>query len=264
MTHPTGLTRRALIGMALALAGAAASSDANAQAWPTKPIRIITGFPAGSATDSIARTVAEHLRAKLGQPVIVENRAGANGALGAAEVARSPADGYTILATNSSSITVNPQVYRKIPYQPERDFTPLSMVVSAPFIIAVNPTGERTASVHTIADLVALARAKPGQLTYGSGGIGNLAHLGFEFINNRAGIKTTHVPYKSGVNAQIGLIGKEIDMLLDTPVTTPNIKAGRLRALAVTTAKRWPDLPDVPTMIEAGYAGFVIKRHYFL
>jgi len=132
----------------------------------------------------------------------------------------------------------------------------VTMVVSAPFIITVNPTGERTASVNTIADLVAVARAKPGQLTYGSGGPGNLAHLGFELINNRAGIKTTHVPYKSGVSAQLGLLGKEIDMLLDTPVTAPNIKSGKLKALAVTTARRWPDLPEVPTMIESGYAGF--------
>lgn len=235
------------------------ATPAQPVAWPTRPVRIITGFPAGSATDGIARALAEHLRAKSGQPVIVENRAGANGALGVAEVARAPADGYTILATNSSSITVNPQVYRKLGYVPERDFTPLSMVVSAPFILVVNPQGERTGAVNTVADLVALARSRPGQLTYGSGGPGNLAHLGFELINNRAGIRSTHVPYKSGVNAQLGLLGKEIDMMLDTPVTMPNLRAGKLKALAVTTPTRWRDLPDVPTMSEAGYPGFDVS-----
>jgi tripartite-type tricarboxylate transporter receptor subunit TctC len=202
MSFDLGISRRTLLASSMALAAALALPAAQAQqapaAWPTKPLRIIVGFTAGSATDSIARVLAEHLRVKLGQPVTVENRPGANGVLGVTEVARAPADGYTLLATNSSSMTVNPQVYKKITYQPERDFAPVTMVVSAPFIITVNPTGERTASVNTIADLVAVARAKPGQLTYGSGGPGNLAHLGFELINNRAGIKTTHVPYKSG------------------------------------------------------------------
>jgi tripartite-type tricarboxylate transporter receptor subunit TctC len=202
--------------------------------------------------------LAEHLRAKLGQTVIVENKPGANGVLGVTEVARAPADGYTILATNSSSMTVNPQVYRKISYK-LADFAPVSMVVSAPFVLTVNATGERTAAVNTVADLVTLARALPGQLTYSSGGPGNLAHLGFEMINNRAGIKTIHVPYKGGAAAQIGLLGKEVDAQLDTPISVPHVKAGRLKALAVTTAKRWPDLPTVPTMIESGYPGFDVS-----
>jgi tripartite-type tricarboxylate transporter receptor subunit TctC len=256
MRNAPGSPGRILLAALLALLAVGVAARAHAQEWPSKPLRIVVGFSAGSATDSVARVIAEHLRVKLGQPVLVENRPGANGVLGVTEAARAPADGYTLLATNSSSITVNPQLYKKIGYLPERDFTPLTMVVSAPFILTINPAGDRTGSVNSVADLVALARAKPGQLTYGSGGPGNLAHLGFEMINNRAGIRTIHVPYKSGVGAQLGLIGKEIDMLLDTPVTVPNVKAGKLKALAVTTAKRWPDLPDVPTMIESGYAGF--------
>ena len=189
-TTPSLRGRRLLPRIALLVAAfACAGAQAQTPAWPSKPIRIITGFPAGSATDAISRTLAEHLRAKLGQPVIVENRAGANGALGVAEVARAPADGHTILATNSSSITVNPQVYRKLGYVPERDFIPLTMVVSAPFILVVNPAAERTAGVNSVADLMALARSKPGQITYGSGGPGNLAHLGFEMIYNRANVK---------------------------------------------------------------------------
>ena len=258
MTATRSSSRRRLIAAALALPAAGLTSPGRAQAWPARPIRIIVGFPAGSSTDSIARVLAEHLRAKLGQPVIVENKPGANGVLGVTEVARAPADGYTLLATNSSSITVNPQIYRKISYQ-AGDFTPVSMVVSAPFVLTVNAGAERTASVNTVADLVTLARARPGQLTYSSGGPGNLAHLGFEMINNRAGIKTTHVPYKGGVAAQIGLLGKEVDAQLDTPLAVPYVKAGRLKALAVTTAKRWPDLPTVPTLIEAGYPGFDVS-----
>lgn len=235
---------------------ATAQTGAGTPAWPTRPLRFVTGFPAGSATDSVARAMAEHVRQRLGQPVVVENRPGANGALGASEVARAAPDGHTVLFTNSSSITVNPQILRKPPYLPERDFTPVTMVVSAPFIVVVNTAGERTAGIQTLAELVNLARSRPGQLTFGSGGPGNLAHLGFEMLNGRAGLKTAHVPYKSGVNAELGLLGKEIDTLFDTPVAMPHIRAGRLRPLAVTTARRWPDLPDVPTVAESGYPGF--------
>jgi tripartite-type tricarboxylate transporter receptor subunit TctC len=237
------------------------SSIANfalAQTYPNKPIRFVVGFPAGSTTDAVARVLAEQVRNKLGQPTIVENRAGANGVLGVSEAARSPADGYTVLVTNSSSITVNPQVYKKISYSPERDFTALALVVSAPFILTVNPSNERTAGVNSLADMIALAKSKPGQLTYGTGGVGNLAHLGFELINNKVGIKTTHVPYKSSNLAQLGLLSKEIDLQLDTPTVIPLLKTGKIKALAVTGPRRWPDLPDVPTMAELGYPAFEI------
>ena len=244
--------------VAVLAGGIAAGAQAQPAAFPAKPIRIIAGFSAGSSTDAIARAVGEHLRLKLGQPVVIDNRPGANGSLGVTEAARSPADGYTLAATNSSSITVNPQIYRKIGYLPERDLAPLTMVVSAPFIVTINPANERTASVQTMADLIALARSRPGQLTYGSGGLGNLAHLGFEMINNRTCIRTIHVPYKSGSGANLALLGREIDIHLATPSSVPNINAGKLRALAVTTARRWPDLPDIPTMIESGFANFDI------
>ena len=245
---------RAVAGLPLAVA----ATRGNAQAYPSRPLRLVVGFPAGSATDTIARVMAEQLRSKLGQPAVVENRPGANGMLGASEVARAQPDGYTILFTNSSAITVNAQVYKKIPYQPQRDFAPLTMVVSAPFVLVVNPTKARTAKVNTLADLVALAKAHPGQLTYGSGGIANLAHLSMELINNKAGIRTAHVPYKGGAAAQTGLLGGEIDAMLDTPATAVHVKAGRLRALAVTTPARLPELPDVPTMAEAGFPGFEV------
>ena len=198
--HPNAVRRRvtrAVAGLPLAFA----AGRGHAQPYPSKPLRLVVGFPAGSTTDAVARVFAEQLRIKLGQPAVVENRAGANGMLGAAEVARSAPDGYTILVTNSSAITVNHQVYKKIAYLPERDFAPLTMAVSAPFILVINPAKERTAKVNTVGDLVALAKANPGQLTYGSGGVGNLAHLAFELINNKAGIRTAHVPYKGGAAA---------------------------------------------------------------
>jgi tripartite-type tricarboxylate transporter receptor subunit TctC len=243
-------------GFAVLAAGVVGGANAQGTAFPTKPLRIIVGFPAGSSTDIISRIVAEHLRTRLGQPVVVENRPGANGVLGVTEAARAAADGYTLLGTNSSSMTVNHQIYRKLSYLPARDFTPLTMVVSAPFILTINPAGERTASVNSMADFVALARSRPGQLTYGSAGPGNLGHLGFEMINNRAGIRTVHVPYKSGSGAHLALLGKEVDAHLATPSSVPTIRAGKLRALAVTTIRRWPDLPEVPTMVESGFADF--------
>lgn len=256
--HRTCHLRCGLRGLAVLLLPASFGGHALAQtaAFPTRPLRIIVGFPPGSSTDSIARASADHLRVKLGQPVVVDNRPGANGVLAATEAARASADGYTLLATNSSGITVNPQLYKKITFQPERDFTALIMSVSAPFIFTVNPAGERTAPVHTVADWVALARARPGQLTYGSAGAGNLGHLGFEMINNRAGIRTVHVPYKGGSAAHLALLAREVDAHLATPSAVPTIKSGKLRALAVTSARRWAELPDTPTMIDAGYPNF--------
>lgn len=236
--------------------GWANGADAQGAPYPSRPIRMMVGFPPGSSTDAIARAVGEHLRLKLGQPVVVDNRPGANGVLGVTEAARATPDGYTLLATNSSSITVNPQIYRKISYLPERDFTPLTMAISAPFILIVNASHERIANVNSVADLVKLARARPKQLTYGSGGAGNLAHLGFEMINNRAGIATVHVPYKSGNAALLAVLSREIDMMLTTPSAVPHVTAGRLKALSVTTSKRWHELPGTPTMIESGYADF--------
>lgn len=250
--------RRALAALLTSLAALALPSSGWAQAWPSKPIRIVVPFPAGSTTDLMARAVGEQLRLKLGQPTVIENRPGANGLIGAAEVARAQPDGYTLLATNSSSITVNPQLYKKATYQAERDFTPLSMVVSAPFILVVHPTGERTTQVQTVSDLVAQARAMPDKVTYGSGGPGNLAHLTFAMLGNRAGVSMTHVPYKGAAAAQVGLMAREIDAMFDSQHGMANIKAGKVRAIAVTSSRRIADLPEVPTMAEAGYPGFEV------
>jgi tripartite-type tricarboxylate transporter receptor subunit TctC len=236
----------------------AAAGPAQAQAYPSKPIRFVVGFSPGSSIDSVARIVAEHLKTKLGQPVTVDNRTGANGMLAASELARAQPDGYTVLMSNSSTITVNPLLYgKKMQYDVARDLAPVSLVVSVPFILTVNPEKDTTAKVMNVADLVKAAKAQP--LSYGSAGVGNLTQLSMELLATQAGVKLTHVPYKGSAPAQLGLLGKEVDAAFDNPAAMGQIKAGKLRAIAVSSAQRWRDLPDVPSIAEQGYAGYDIS-----
>lgn len=252
MTDSNSVVRRRVLGVVAASLAAVMAGGVQAQAFPTKPIQIVVGFAAGTTTDTIARVAAEHLRVKLGQPVVVINKPGANGVIGATEVARAVADGHTLLATNTSSMTVNPHLYRKLGYQ-MNDFVPVAMVTQAPLILTVNPGNERLASVRTVADLVGYARANPGALSYAGAGPGNITGLTFRILNNHAGIKANEVLYKSAVASQLAVLSKEVDAFIDTPLAVPHVKAGKLTALAVTSPKRWRDLPDVPTMKEAGY-----------
>ncbi len=225
--------------------------------WPNKPLRVVVGFPAGSVTDTVARVMAEQLTKAFGQPVVVENKPGANGAIGVGEVARAAPDGYTLLVTNSSSITINPQLYKQITYKAS-DFAPITMIIEAPFILAVNPEWAQKNSVNSVQDLIRYAQAQPDRLTYGSGGQGNMAHLSFVSLSNRANIKTTHVPYKSGALAGLAMISGELNAGFDTLSTVPNVQAGKLKALAITSSKRITHLPDLPTMAEAGFANFEV------
>jgi tripartite-type tricarboxylate transporter receptor subunit TctC len=241
-----------LAATAASAASAAGLAQAQTPAFPTRPIQIVVGFAAGTTTDVIARVAAEHLRAKLGQPVVVINKPGANGVIAATEVARAAADGHTLLATNTSSMTVNPHLYRKLGYQLS-DFAPVAMVTSAPLILTVNPTNERTGSFKTVADLVAYGRANPGALSYAAAGPGNITGLTFRILNKNAGIKANEVIYKSAIASQLGVLGKEVDAFIDTSGAVPLVKSGKLTALAVTSPKRWRDLPDIPTMKEAGF-----------
>ena len=228
-----------------------------AKSWPSKPLRIVVGFPAGSVTDTVARVMAEQLAKSLGQPVVVDNKPGANGAIGVGEVARATPDGYTLLVTNSSSITINPQLYKQITYKAS-DFAPITMIIEAPFILAVNPEWAQKNAVNNTQDLIRYAQAQPEKLTYGSGGQGNMAHLIFVSLSNRVNIKTTHVPYKSGALAGMAIISGELSAGFDTLSTVPNVQAGKLKALAVTSSKRIAQLPDVPTMAEAGFTNFEV------
>ena len=252
MSFDSRSRRHWLVGGLLAACAAVGTGTASAQTFPSKPIQIVVGFAAGTTTDVIARVAAEHMRNKFGLPVIVINKPGANGVIAATEVARAAPDGHTLLATNTSSMTVNPHLYRKLGYQMS-DFAPVTMVTQAPLILTVNPTNERTGSIRTVADLVTYARANPGMLSYAAAGPGNITGLTFRILNNHAGIKANEVIYKSAVASQLAVLGKEVDSFIDTPGAVPHVKAGKLTALAVTSTRRWRDLPDVPTMKEAGF-----------
>ncbi|UBM08297.1 tripartite tricarboxylate transporter substrate binding protein [Cupriavidus metallidurans] len=253
-----------LVAAALAVMAGTMAAPAGAQTatqtanWPNKPIRIVVPFPAGSTTDTVARVLSEQLSKSLGQPVIVENKPGANGLIGVAEVAKSPADGYTLLVTNSSSITINPQVYKRSNYKP-KDLAPVALVVEAPFVLVANPEWAKKNSIGSVGDLVRYATRNPGKLSYGSAGPGNIAHLSFAMLNNREKIQTTHVPYKSASQAEMAVISGELETAFDAWNGLPQIKAGKLKPLAVTSPKRMPQLPDVPSLEEAGVKPFDVS-----
>jgi tripartite-type tricarboxylate transporter receptor subunit TctC len=243
-----------LLGLGMSLP----SEFALAQNYPSRPVKLMVGFSAGGPVDIVARILGERLHGKLGQPFVVENRTGANGMLAADAVANADPDGQTILVSNSSTITLNPTLFKALRYNPERDFAPVTTVVSAPLILAVNPENPKAANIKTVADLVAAAKAKPGEIAYGSGGNGNLTHIAFELLSQRAGIKMIHVPYRGAAAAQVAALSQEVFAIFDTLSALPLVQAGKLRALAVSSSQRLPALPDVPTVAEAGYPGFDI------
>jgi tripartite-type tricarboxylate transporter receptor subunit TctC len=257
-------TRRKLIANASKLplamaAGAAgmfpAAASAKAEEWPRKTIRVIVPFPAGALTDTITRMLADGLSKFLGQPVMVENKLGANGVIGVSELARAPADGHTLLVTNSSSITVNPLLYKKIPYKAS-DLAPITPLLFSPFVLIVNPEWAQKNKITKLSDLITYARNNPGALRYGSPGIGNLAHLSSLMMNNRAGVDTLHIPYKGGSLAQAAILSGEIEFVFDTWAGLPLIKAGKVLPLAVTSLERARQLPSIPTFAESGIPNF--------
>lgn len=240
-------------GTALLPAGASAQTDD----WPKKSIRVVVPFPAGALTDTTARMMAEGLSKSFGQAVVVENKLGANGVIGASDVARSAADGYTWLLTNSSSITINPQLYKKIPYKAS-DLAPITPIVESPFIIVANPEWAKRHKINTLGDLLEHARANPNNVRYGSPGLGNLAHLGALMMSNRANVKTQHIPYKGGSPAQLAVMSGEIDFVFDTWAGLPLIQSGKVKPLAVTAKTRMVQLPEVPTVEESGIPDFSV------
>ena len=220
------------------------------QAYPSvKPIRLIVPFAPGGNVDITARTIAPGLGEAIGQTVVVENRTGAGGVLGADAVAKSPADGYTLLMGSNSSVSVAPALNPKNPYHPIRDFAPISLVAATPFVLVAHPS----VPANTLGELIALAKAKPGSLTMASGGIGSSNHLVGELFQSVTGTKLLHIPYK-GAGAVAGdLMGGQVQLLFDQlAASTPNIKSGKLKAFAVTSATRASVLPEVPTMVESG------------
>ncbi|WP_454689891.1 Bug family tripartite tricarboxylate transporter substrate binding protein [Achromobacter aloeverae] len=228
---------------------------AAAQSYPDKPIHLIVPFPPGGVADIIARPIAEKLAVSLGQPVIVENRGGATGTIGAAFVAHSTPDGYTLLLGTTNEIAMSPTLYGTLPYDPTKDFAPVSIVARFPNVLVVGAS----LKAAKVADLTAQAKARPGSLTFASSGQGSTNHLTAELYQTEAGVRVTHIPYKGGGPALVDLTGGHVDAMFATlPSAVTLIKAGKLHALAVTGEQRSPALPDVPTMRESGLPGVVV------
>lgn len=244
------MLNRLLLGAALACA---ASPHALAQSYPTKPVRMIVPFAAGGGTDIVARTVGVKLGESLGQTVLVDNRAGAAGAIGTELAAKSPADGYTLLMGSSGPIAINPALQAKLPYDPLRDFTPVALITTMPFLTVVHPS----LPVRSVKELIALARARPGQLNYGSPGSGSSTHLATELFKAMARVDIVHVPYKGVAPAATDLVSGQVQMLTgDLNTLMPHVRSGKMRPLAVTGASRSALLPDMPTIAEAGVPGY--------
>ena len=223
-----------------------------AQPYPAKPIRIVVAFAPGGIADTAARSFSQKLAEVLGQPVVIENRAGAGGIVGAEAVARAAPDGYTLLVT-SISHTINPSVRKNLPFDAVRDFTPVTLIMDAPNFLVVHPS----LPVHSVKALVALARARPGQISYASSGTGTSTHLSGELFKALSRIDLVHVPYKSGGPAVIDLVGGHMQMMFSTlPTVLGHVRAGKLRGLAVTGARRFPAAQEYPTMILTGLAGY--------
>ena len=255
MAPQSGPTRRAVLqgAGAFAFGATALGRPAAAAGYPERPVRIIVPFAAGGPSDLTARLMSDKLREALGQTFIVENRGGAGGNLGIAQVARSAPDGYTLLVV-SSAFVVNPGLYKQVPYDPFKDFAPVAALDTSPNVFVATPAS----GITTIAELIARAKADPNALSYASAGIGTTPHLAGELLKITAGINVTHVPYPgAGPAIQAILAGTVPLMCASLPGAHPGIKAGTLRALAVTGDKRWFDMPDVPTMLELGYKDFV-------
>jgi tripartite-type tricarboxylate transporter receptor subunit TctC len=241
--------------LALSVLGTAAA----AQTYPAKPLRIVTPFPAGGGVDIVSRAYAQRLSTALAQPVIVDNRAGADGMIGTEIVARSPKDGYTLLFASTGPLVINPALTSKLAYDTVRDFAPITLAVENPMCLVVHPS----IPARTVRELIAFAKARPGQLNYASGGIGNALHLAGEMFKSLAGVDIVHVPYKGGAPAVVDLVAGNVHMMISSiPMMLPQIRSGRLRALAVNAPERLPLLPEVPTMREAGLRGFGANSWY--
>ncbi|MGV3655186.1 MAG: Bug family tripartite tricarboxylate transporter substrate binding protein [Noviherbaspirillum sp.] len=235
------------------LTGVAAAPLANAQDYPGKPIRFIVPYPPGGPLDGIARMMADKMKDGLGQPVIIDNKPGAGGNIGADAAARSAPDGYTIVMGAVATHAINPTLYTRMPYDPIKDFAPISLVASVPNVLILNNETAGKLKIDSVKDLVAYAKANPGKLNYASGGNGSAGHLAGELFKSMAGISMVHIPYGGAAPAQMGLLAGQTDLMFDNLASaTPNIRAGKLKPLAVTTSVRAAALPNLPTISEAG------------
>ena len=250
------IARLAVIAL-FALTAVAARGDT----FPSRPIRIVVPFAAGGATDLIARVVGQKLTESLGQAVVVENRPGASGMIGADLVAKAPPDGYTLLMASTAEIAINPSLYSKMSYDPQKDLAPITLAGVTPLILVVNPASP----LHSVADIVKEAKAHPGTISFASAGNGSVQHLSGELVKVLTSTDMVHVPYKGAAPALTDVLSGQVTMFFSgMPPAMPHVKSGKLRALAVTTPKRSPAAPDVPTMAEAGVQGFDISNWFGL
>ena len=234
------------------------SGTAWAQTYPNKPIRLVVPFPPGGPTDVMARLIAQRLSSTLGS-VILENKAGAGGTIGTKAVAAADPDGYNLLFGGTSTLAINPAVYKDLRYDPVTSFAPVAMVSTSPFVLVVHPS----VPVHSVGELVGYAKANPGKVNFGSAGVGTTPHLAGELFKSLTGVDVVHVPYKGGGPVLTDLVAGQIQMTFElTAVLLPLIRAGKLRALAVATEERNPDLPEVPTMIESGVPGCLVSSWF--
>jgi tripartite-type tricarboxylate transporter receptor subunit TctC len=240
------------------LSGFSVAGLAHAQSWPTKQIKFIVPYPPGGGTDVIARIVQEPLSKELGQQVIIDNRGGAGGSIGSALAAQSPSDGYTVLFTLSSH-TINPAIYTKLPFDTEKDFSSVVTVASLPQILVANPNFP----AKTVKEVIEMAKAKPGSISYASVGNGSPGHLAGAMMATDAGVEMTHIPYRGGGPAVTDVIAGQVPLLwVSIPAAAQFVKTGKLKALAVSTVKRSAVFPDVPTMVESGFKGFEVDSWY--
>jgi len=247
-------SRRTLLAAAIMSAAAAVvPAGAFAQAFPNKPITIIVPFAAGGTTDILARVIGQGLSAELGQSVVVDNRAGAGGNIGGQMAARAPADGYTLFMGTVGTHAINAALYKKMPFDPVKDFAPLTRVANVPNLLVANPNQP----YKSVQELIAYAKANPGKVNFGSSGSGSSIHLSGELFKSLAKVDMQHVPYKGSAPAVTDLLGNQIGIMFDNmPSAIQHVRSGKLRPIAVTTAKRSPELPDVPTIAEAGVPGY--------
>jgi tripartite-type tricarboxylate transporter receptor subunit TctC len=239
--------------LVFALAAVLATATTRADDYPSRPIRLIVPYAAGGGADSVARIIAKRVSETIGQPIVIENRGGGGSIIGTELVKNAEPDGYTLLMGQSGPISINPAVYKNLPYDPLQDFAPVTMTTDYPYIMVVNPA----LGVKTLSEFVALARSKPGGLNYGTTGVGAANHLVTELFDSKAGIKMMHIPYRGTALAVTDLLAGHVQMVFADPISAlPYMAAGSLLALAVTSKERSPVAPDVPTISESGYPGF--------
>lgn len=252
------MLRRFTLSLLLSASAFASTLAAHAADYPAKPVELVVPYAPGGFADTLARMVGDSMSKTLGQSVVVQNRPGANGNIASAFVARAPADGYTLLLSTISTMTINPFLYKNPGFDPVKDFSPVSLLVDTTNVVVVNPKS----GISTFKDLIAQARANPGKMTFGSSGNGSTLHLSGELFKQMIGADMVHVPYKGGAPALVDLIGGQLSLMFSDTSAIQHIQAGRLTPLAVTSSKRLAALPNVPTVEEAGIPGYVVEVWY--